>query len=470
MLKGYVPGGFEGSSSVPDNALKAARYRLAGDPEKRVQWMPNVIDHLNKAGHVAELLTCNAETMKARLVHIAKLRHERRSRELGDAAPAFNESDWVFPTLDPAKTYVVGFNFIPKHMKEVYDEHFAQEGFEVIFADAAHLRRGPGHGYKGGVCCNRLPCSSPCATGANHPLSHPLMRHAHARLARLAGTIFVITTVTANRNIVALGHSFRFDTENQGAWEDMFVFAKKHYPTLDSPTGVTISDSDKGIANAHRKVLPSRGKFRCYEHKKQNILQHTNLTTRVRGEALRAYRLCLEAKTDSDFDAAWACMPDDARSHFPEGLWPEFFPIKCPQKLHGWFTSSAAESENNTLATARSQDPFNALLTIVEQFAERVAKQQTLAIEHAARRDLVMPGVPPAVVKLLKPVMQLADKMSTTRTEKVDGATHIYNVGRLSQASEVHARSRGARAMTRSARGRWQKAPVARARARARAY
>ena len=144
-------------SSVPDHALKAAQFRLAGDPEKRVQWMPNLIDHLNKAGHVAELLTCNADTMKSRLVHIAKLRHERSNRELGDAAPAFNENDWVFPTLDPAKTYVVGFNFIPKHVKEVYDEHFAQAGFEVIFVDAAHLRRGPGHGYKGGVCCVLSP-------------------------------------------------------------------------------------------------------------------------------------------------------------------------------------------------------------------------------------------------------------------------------------------------------------------------
>lgn len=90
--------------------------------------------------------------MRARLVQIAKLRHERQNRELGDAAPPFNEDDWVFPTLEENKTYVVGFNFIPKHMKEVHDDHFAKAGFNVIFVDAAHLRRGPGHGYKGGVC------------------------------------------------------------------------------------------------------------------------------------------------------------------------------------------------------------------------------------------------------------------------------------------------------------------------------
>lgn len=249
----------------------------------------------------------------------------------------------------------------------------------------------------------------------------------------------MITTVNANRNIVALAYSFRFDTENQGAWEDMFAFAKTHYPTLNTPKGVSLSDGDKGISNAHRKVFPLRGKFRCYEHKKLNILQHSSLTSRVRGEALRAYRLCIEAKTDRDFDAAWACMPDEARGHFPQAQWPEFFPIMCKHSLHGWFTSSVAESENNALATARSQDPFNALLTIVEQSAERLAKQQTLAIDHAAERDLVMPGLPPAVVKLLEPVTRLADSMSTARTQKVDGANHVYNVGRLSQADEVRA-------------------------------
>ena len=173
-----MPGGFDAKSSVPDQALKEARYRLTGDPEKRVQWMPNLIEHVNKAGHVAELLTCDANTMKSRLVHIAKLRHERRNRELGDAAPAFNENDWVFPTLDPAKTYVVGFNFIPKHMKEVYNEHFAQAGFEVIFVDAAHLRRGPGHGYKGGACCAREPARCLWNTPAAH--SHPRVRRARA--------------------------------------------------------------------------------------------------------------------------------------------------------------------------------------------------------------------------------------------------------------------------------------------------
>ena len=128
-LQDYVPGGFPKDSAVPDRALQAARCQLSGDPATRVKWLPNLIEHLNKAGHVAELLTCDATTMKARLVHIAKLRHERQHRELGDSAPAFNADDWLFPTLDEAKTYVVGFNFIPKHMKEVYDEHVLQSDF-----------------------------------------------------------------------------------------------------------------------------------------------------------------------------------------------------------------------------------------------------------------------------------------------------------------------------------------------------
>lgn len=134
--------------------------------------------------------------------------------------------------------------------------------------------------------------------------------------------------------------------------------------------------------------------------------------------SLPADKALLPSETDTG--SASTRMPDEAHGHFLQAQWPEFFPIKCKQSLRGWFTSSVAESENNTLATARSQDPFNVLLTIVEQSAERLAKQQTLAIDHAAEHDLVMPGLPPAVVKLLEPVTRLADSMSTTRTHKVD--------------------------------------------------
>lgn len=149
QLKSYVRGGYQSTSSVPESALKDARTRLAGNPEKRVQWLPNLIAQLNQLGHKAELLTCNASEMEARLLHIAKLRHARRYRELGDAAPAFDKTDWVFPTLESDKKYVIGFNFAPKHVIDVYEQHFAGAGFNVVFVDAAHLQRGPGHGYKG---------------------------------------------------------------------------------------------------------------------------------------------------------------------------------------------------------------------------------------------------------------------------------------------------------------------------------
>ena len=117
----------------------------------RVQWMPNLLAQLNAMGHKAELLTCDAKEMEARLLRIAKLRHARRYRDLGDAAPAFEPTDWVFPTLESDKEYVIGFNFAPKHMIDVYEQHFAGAGFNVVFVDAAHLQRGPGPGYKGGT-------------------------------------------------------------------------------------------------------------------------------------------------------------------------------------------------------------------------------------------------------------------------------------------------------------------------------
>jgi len=245
--------------------------------------------------------------------------------------------------------------------------------------------------------------------------------------------MFVSTTVTANRNIVILAISYRFDPENMTAWEAHLTFSKKCYPCFDDAEGVSISDGDKGIALAHLKVFPLRGKFRCYEHKRINLLENaTGLSTAERGDAIAAYTKCVFATTLSAFDTAWNSMPAAARRHFPENQWQEYFPVHCTQKLHNWYTSSCAESENNSLATARSQDPFNALLTVVELIAERQAKQQRKALDYAAECDVTHPGVPPAVVEVLKPTLDLADQMSSTRTVKMDGVEHVYTVGRLS--------------------------------------
>jgi hypothetical protein len=192
-----------------------------------------------------------------------------------------------------------------------------------------------------------------------------------------------MTAVTANRNIIPLGHSFRFDTENQRAWEDVLTFWKNTYPSLNNGRGVTISDGDKGIAAAHKLVLDLRGKFRCLEHKKQNLMSASGMSADIRGKAITAYMRCNTAMTDAEFATAWASMPPEAHRHFPEPQWPEFFAFKCSQDLHGWYTSSVAESENKSLLDARSLDPFNALLAIVQQCgADRLAtKQQTLAID-----------------------------------------------------------------------------------------
>lgn len=125
------------------------------------------------------------------------------------------------------------------------------------------------------------------------------------------------------------------------------------------------------------------------------------MSSDTRGKAIAAYLRCNSAMTDAEFASAWDSMPDEARHHFPEQQWPEFFAFKCPQDLHGWYTSSVAESENKSLLDVRSLDPFNALLAIVQQCTDRLAKQQTLAIDDAAKLSAVLPGVPPAVVLLL---------------------------------------------------------------------
>ena len=244
-----------------------------------------------------------------------------------------------------------------------------------------------------------------------------------------------MTTVTANRNILGLGYSFRFDTENELAWQDFFKFLKGTFPSLDDEEGVSISDGDKGISSAHHKQFPSRGTFRCYEHKKLNILQHVVGLGRVeRRDAIASYKKCVQAVTDHEFDAAWAIMPPSARGLFPLAQWAQYFPVKCKQTLHGWYTSSVAESENNSIETARMQDPFNALVTLAEQFAERLAKQQQLALDHDVPQDGIMRGLPPAVVARLAETIQLANAMSRTRCTKVDGIANVYNVGRLNHA------------------------------------
>ncbi len=68
-LREYVPGGYEDKSTVPNRALQQARVLASGDPEVRVQWLPNLIAHLNADGHEAELVTCDSVEMKQGLMH-----------------------------------------------------------------------------------------------------------------------------------------------------------------------------------------------------------------------------------------------------------------------------------------------------------------------------------------------------------------------------------------------------------------
>jgi hypothetical protein len=145
----YERGGFPHRSNIPARALAEARQQLHGDPQKKIMWIPNLVERLNNAGHVAQLLTCSADAMRVRLEQIARARHAREHRDM-EHPPPFIPDNWVYHTLEEDKEYVIGFNFIPKHMKEVYQAHFTDAGFRVIFMDAAHLRRGAGHGYKGG--------------------------------------------------------------------------------------------------------------------------------------------------------------------------------------------------------------------------------------------------------------------------------------------------------------------------------
>jgi hypothetical protein len=248
----------------------------------------------------------------------------------------------------------------------------------------------------------------------------------------------VLSTVTANRNIVALGYSFRFDTENETSWEEVMRFMAGTYNLNDSE-GVSISDGDKGIARAHLRVFPNRARFRCFEHKKLNLLQHVKgLSSSERAAAIRAYVACVNAATDAAFQVGWNMMPDGAKRHFPEHDWPEYFPLKCTQVLHGWYTSSCAESENNALVDVRAQDPFTALVTLVERCADRMKKQQLCARSYAQERDQVMPGVPPAVVKRLQPTRELAARMASARTSVLDRQQQVYQVGRLSQSAATY--------------------------------
>lgn len=250
-----------------------------------------------------------------------------------------------------------------------------------------------------------------------------------------AGCIFSLTTVTANRNIVALGYSYRFDTENEQSWTEVLRFMGGTYK-LNDRSGVSISDGDKGIARAHRAVFPLRGKFRCFEHKKHNLQQHVKgLNSQQRTAAISAYVECVRAATQSAWEAGWNRMPDEAKGLFPQDEWREYFSLMCDQELHGWYTSSVAESENNALADIRALDPCTALATIVERCADRMSKQQLFAIEHAQMRDQVMPGVPPDVVKRLKDTRELAAKMSSARTQLLgDG---VWQVGRLGHSLET---------------------------------
>lgn len=166
-------GGYDSKSSVPDTALRAAELELRGDPQELTTRLFNARDELKALGHDLEVVTCNGDEMEEKLEAIAR----HRSARLYPDKP-FDVDDWEFPTLDPDGEYVIGFNFAPKHMKNVYSEHFAQAGFKVVFVDACHLRKA----YKGGVLplerhtsptpdCKRL--AEPSSSALAHVRSEP---------------------------------------------------------------------------------------------------------------------------------------------------------------------------------------------------------------------------------------------------------------------------------------------------------
>lgn len=404
-LTGWVRGAL--STNFLGQVKRAANVMIAGDEAKSIAHLPALVDALNAAGHKAKIEYIDEAGMIANLRKLAERAHEDAQKELPPKARKPFNASVVDEELTRASKHlkvgnkcVFGWHFAPKYMADGFDDHFVGAGFELIGIDAAHLKSGWGNGCIG-------------------------------------GNLFTVASLTANRNLAPLVYSYLVATENAQSWQSVLRFARDTYKSLDSPTGSTVMDRDKGELLAHEEVLPLRKVFFCSEHFSDNLSKMLCANDKELG--LELHLKMVAAQTRAECDAYFSFLPASAVKYITKI--PNFrevlFPCYHPNKLHGWHTTSFVESANAANLTVRGLGPWSALWELLKVTEGRLRTQLKALSDDDTARCLLGPmdrHFPPAVRELLTLARDMAAQCNPElhQTTVLDQAQGIVSVGSLS--------------------------------------
>lgn len=85
------------------------------------------------------------------------------------------------------------------------------------------------------------------------------------------GQLATLTFSDSDHHCVPLVYALLLDSENFSSWRQLLLFAKEHYPGLDSAKFRLISDQDKGGEKAMRSELVHGQSFFCSYHREENV-------------------------------------------------------------------------------------------------------------------------------------------------------------------------------------------------------
>ena len=176
--------------------------------------------------------------------------------------------------------------------------------------------------------------------------------------SKYCGVILVVSVLDGNGNVFPAAFGF-VEGENKGTWSWFLSAVRTGLGIDDGGDGIVIlSDREKGIKKAVKRLFPIAAHSYCVFHIQKNVKLHFKTT--LDGLLFKAAK----APTKMDFRAT---MEEIKTLHgaageyiakiLPERLVWAFF----PRRRFGHVTSNLAESMNHWFREARHLDPIGAL-------------------------------------------------------------------------------------------------------------
>lgn len=349
--------------------------------------MPGFMGLLRECGHKVSLLTMDAKEMRETRLKAAKFIFDQ-SRKAGflDDSERFEKSDVDVSDITEGKVYYAGFTFTAS-----IAEHMAQKCRKVSSADAAHCQ-GVG------------------------PQSY--------------GTTFEMVLYDTNNHLVPIWFMHSVGTECAEVWEVIFRSAQE-VDGFDCVGRVTVTDQEKGIDKAFKKVMANAALFLDVLHVKKNMLPVLGVE-RAMGGAL--YDRAVYEPSPSRCDAIRAQYGPKQKeylSRFPDhSLYRSFSSLEDTIT-----TSQGAESQMRASLrnSIRSAEPQQMLWTLVsvqrKRFYERKrnALRCTSPVPPNVERHIAMLITKSAPYQQSVQFVESSDMMEATVASQRD-ATQIRRV------------------------------------------